>query len=164
VTAAAESPSVTCAGANGAEAREGAIPYEGEAQGHRRRGPSLREHVERVLVRLSSLRATDAIPPAAEAVLDRLSAELDASKERANVRGDARRAFLERLDALDRELVDTVTGALDPGTLEGIHAEASAELAPFRSTMSPDAYAAALARATTRVLRERLRLPVLSLP
>ena len=41
--------------------------------------------------------------------------------------------------------------------------EAAAELEPFATRLSPAAYAAARARCENRVLRERLRLPTLTL-
>ena len=41
--------------------------------------------------------------------------------------------------------------------------EATAELEPFATRLSPAAYAAARARCENRVLRERLRLPTLTL-
>ena len=129
----------------------------------RRKGPSLPEHLERVLVKLSSLRATGVLGDEADPIVDRVSAELDAARGKsAGVRGDERRATVERLASLDTELIALVRGAVTPAFLDELRKEAAAELAAFRSTMAADAFAAALDRATIRLMRERLALPVIS--
>lgn len=129
----------------------------------RKKGPSLPEHLERVLVKLSSLRATGALGDECDALVDRVSAELDGARARsAGLRGDERRATLERLAALDAELIARATGATTAAFMDGLRREASDELAPFRNTMASDAFGVALGRATTRLLRERLGLPIIS--
>ncbi len=129
----------------------------------RRKGPSLPEHLERVLVKLSSLRATGVLGDEADALVDRVSAELDAARGKAaGVRGEERRATVERLAALDVELIALVRGAVTKEFIDALRKEASEELAAFRATMAPEAFAAALDRAITRLMRERLGLPVIS--
>ncbi len=129
----------------------------------RRKGPSLPEHLERVLVKLSSLRATGVLGDEADSLVDRVSAELDAARGRsAGVRGEERRATIDRLAALDSELIAVVKGAVSTDFLEALRTEAAGELAAFRLTMAADAFAAALERAMTRLMRERLGLPVIS--
>jgi hypothetical protein len=52
--------------------------------------------------------------------------------------------------------------SIDQAAMGDIRREALDELAPFRATMSDDAYERAAERATVKVLRDRLRLPVIS--
>jgi len=130
----------------------------------RKRGPSLPEHLERVLIRLSSLRATGALGESADPLVDRVSAELDAARARpAGVRGDERRATLDRLAALDAELMTLASRTAPEALVRGVRAEALDELASFRATMASDAFAQAVSRAATRVLRDRLGLPQIAL-
>src|SRR6185503_1572319 len=63
---------------------------------------SLPSHLERVLLRLTSARARDSLGAEFDAVVDRVSAELDAARARAGgLRGAARRELVQRLAALD---------------------------------------------------------------
>jgi len=129
----------------------------------RKKGPSLPDHLERVLVKLSSLRATGVLGDEADPLVDRVSAELDAARGKsAGVRGEERRATVERLAALDTELIALMKSAVTKDFIDALRREAAEELAAFRSTMAADAFAAALDRAITRLMRERLGLPVIS--
>lgn len=129
----------------------------------RRKGPSLPEHLGRVLVRLSSLRATGVLGDAADGIVDRISSELDAARARSGgLRGDERQALVERLAALDAELMALARTAAAPDLLDSATHEADADLAPFRATMAADAFDRALELAVTRVLRVRLGLPVIA--
>jgi hypothetical protein len=130
---------------------------------HRKRGTSLPEHLERVLVRLSSLRATGVLDAAADPLVDRLSAELDVARAKSSgLRGDDRRAVLDRLAALDAELLDLVRSSLAPTVLTEIASDAESVVAPFRATMQPDAFETACKRAATGLLRQRIGLPVIA--
>jgi hypothetical protein len=128
-----------------------------------KRGSSLPEHLERVLLRLSSLRATGTLTDDVDPLIDRISTELDTARSRGGVRGAARAAALARLEALDAELLDLVRRSLDPQQASEIDREAGDDLAPFRSTMSPEAYEQAARLAAARALRERLHLPEVAL-
>jgi len=129
----------------------------------RKRGQSLPEHLERVLARLSSLRATGVLGEIADPLVDRVSAELDAARNKpAGVRGEERRATLARLADLDAEMLALVTNCA-PDVSEQARREAADELSAFRATMASDAFERALALASTRVLRERLGLPIITL-
>jgi len=124
---------------------------------------SLPAHLERALVQLTSARANGVLDAAFDPLVDRVSLELD--KARASpggVRGDARRDMIARLAALDFELVAAATHLLDAGTIAAIGREADEELAPFRGGMTTDGYASARQRATDRLVRERLRLPLIA--
>jgi hypothetical protein len=129
----------------------------------RRRGPSLPEHLERVLLRLSNLRATGVLGDTADTLVDKVSRELDLARGKAaGLRGDERRAMIERLTALDAELIALVTAEDGGAVIDAAKREAADELSAFRESMAPDAFERALVLATTRVLRERLNLPVIS--
>ncbi|MGE0448661.1 MAG: hypothetical protein AB7Q29_03670 [Vicinamibacterales bacterium] len=125
-----------------------------------RRGPSLPEHLERVLVRLSSLRATGVLGPDADAVVDAVSSELDVVRAAgASLRGERRRAALARLADLDGQLLTIVMRGDASAMMDAIRAEVAEDLVQFRAGMTPDAYDRALAAAVSRAVRERLRLP-----
>jgi hypothetical protein len=131
--------------------------------GARRKGPSLPEHLERVVLRLSSLRATSVLGDDADPLVDRVAAELDAARQAgAALRGDARKALIARLAELDEELIAHVRSSGDPALIRAMAHEAAADLAAFRDRMSPDALAAAIDAAAARLLRQRLGLPVVS--
>jgi hypothetical protein len=129
-----------------------------------RRGPSLREHLERALLRLTSLRASGALAEAWEPLLDRVSSELDQARESARgLRGERREALLARLAALDDELLQMARSGLDEQAVATLKQEVAEQLRPFRSVMTDDAYQRAAEAALRQAIRERCRLPVLSL-
>lgn len=146
----------------------GAAPADGPEgpsapAGPRRKGPSLPEHLERVLLRLSSLRATSVLGEDADPLVDRVAAELDAARRAgATLRGDARKALIGRLAELDEALIAHVRASGDSALIRAVADEAAADLAAFRDRMSPDALAAAIDAAAARLLRQRLGLPVVS--
>lgn len=124
------------------------------------RQPSLPAHLERVVLRLTEARAKGTLGDAFDALIDRVSAELDAARAKAGgLRGEARQALLERLVRLDAELLHTARSVLDAPTTAEIELTAEAELSAFRTGMGPDAFAAARERAIARLIRERFGLP-----
>ena len=136
---------------------------ETDAGASRREGPSLPEHLERVLLRLSQLRAKGTLDETADSLLDRVSTELDVARAKSSgLRGDERRAAVERLDRLDAEVLALARTLATADVLEDVRRETSEELAAFRGTMAADAFAATFERATARHLRERLGLPVIA--
>jgi hypothetical protein len=135
----------------------------GPEAARRRHGPSLPEHLERVLTKLSSLRATGVLTDTADALIDRVSAELDVARTSTRgLRGDARREVLARLAVLDLELIAVVKQSAAPSVLEQVARESGDELGPYRASMAPDVYAAATERAAVHALRERLGLPTIA--
>lgn len=126
-----------------------------------RRHSSLSAHLERVVARLTALRASGGANLGD--VVDAMVPELDAAKSSAKgLRGDARRQMIERLQALDAQLLASVRDRLDAATLAGLTAEADAELAPFRDRMPPDAYARAQTACVDRLVRDRFSLPTVA--
>jgi hypothetical protein len=144
--------------ATGLTATGDARSADGDSQtGHH--GPSLPVHMERVLRRLTSARASDRLDAGFDDLLDRVAREMDAARA---VRGAKRQALVERLATLDRELLDAARAGLDDATRAALEREAEEELAGFRAAMSPDAFARARDAAIDRLVRERSGLPTIA--
>lgn len=127
-----------------------------------RRGPSLPEHLERVLRRLTNARATSVLDSRVDDLIDRLSAELDRARGASSgLRGEARQALIDRLAQADRDLMGLARPTLDERAVAELTREAESELAPFRSQMATDVYERARDLAVDRLVRDRLGLPVL---
>ncbi len=125
--------------------------------------PSLAKHLERVVARLSQARASGALTDAFDALIDRTARELDLARgEPRGLRGEARRLLAERLDRLDADLVEAARTLLEVQARAALEREAESELAPFRASMPPDAWARAQRAAVDRLVRERFSLPVLA--
>ena len=128
-----------------------------------RRGPSLPEHLERVLIRLTNARAKDLVGarsrPADRAVVRRARSCADFA---GGVRGEVRKALLDRLVEADALLMTTARLGLDAGQLEDIRRDVDSELDGFGEHMPPEALARARERAIDRLLRERLHLPTIA--
>ena len=122
---------------------------------------SLPAHLERVVARLTALRAGE--DRSLDGIADTLVRELDAVRATARaLRGDSRQTLLDRLRAMDRELLDTARMHTDVAAIEALEREAAVELAPFRDRLPPDGYERALRAAIERLLREQRRLPILT--
>jgi hypothetical protein len=129
------------------------------------RGVSLPAHLERVVLRLTNARATGALPPAADGILDRLAGELDRSRASAQgLRGSARRALLERLAEIETQLLEVVHAGLTPDERQALEREADDELTGFQAGMAPDVHRRARQAAFERLLRDRFRLPTIAFP
>jgi len=138
------------------------VPSLGVGEEGARKHDSLASHLDRAIARLTALRAGNP-PPALDAALDRAVRELDAGRAGAKQsRGPLRAALVERLAALDRELLEVVRRAIDEPRRAALMAEAEAEIAPFASRMPPDAKASAIEAAFQRLLRDAFGLPVLT--
>jgi hypothetical protein len=128
-----------------------------------RQGASLPAHITRAVIRLTNARATGALGADADGLVDRISRELDAARASSRgLRGDARRALLERLNTLDAELVSTARAALGDSERQAFEREADVDLAGFRGAMTAQAYLRAREAAINRLVRERFGLPTLS--
>jgi hypothetical protein len=132
------------------------------AGGHR--SPTLASHLERVLIKLSSARATGRLGEQADALIDRLSAELDLARSQARgLRGEARRLLLDRLASIDRELLDAVAAALPATVRETMSADADATLSSYRDRMTATAFARARQVTIDQLLRDHANLPTIAI-
>ena len=123
---------------------------------------SLPAHLERVLLRLSSSRARGTLGEEFDTLLDRISAELDQARARAGgVRGEMRHALVERLAAIDADVLRLARASLDADAAAALAREADADLAAFRTAMPADAYARTREAAIDRLVRDRFGLPVI---
>ena len=131
--------------------------------GSHRSSVSLSAHLERVLLRLTSARAGAVPDEAFDTVIDRAVRELNLARADARgIRGAARQALIDRLAALDRELLQAARASLDEPSRDAIGREADEELAGFRASMSPGVFARAREAAFDRLVRERFDLPTIS--
>jgi len=141
---------------------KGASLVQAEAAPERRNG-SLPLHLERVLLRLTNARAKGVVGIEVDSLIDRVSSDLDTARATSGgMRGDARRALLDRLGALDAELLNLGRAALDDVQRQTCERDADEELSGFRDRMTADAYDRARAALVDRLVRERLGLPVVS--
>jgi hypothetical protein len=122
---------------------------------------SLSAHLERVIARLTALRAGS--DRSLDPVLEDLVRELDGARAKSKaVRGEARDALIERLRQLDVSLVHALRQRLDARGLQRLAEEADEELKPFRARMPAEAYRESHRACIDRLIRERAGLPVIS--
>lgn len=127
------------------------------------RGTSLPVHLERVLMKLTSARALGTLDDRADALIDRVSHDLDEARRfPGGIRGDRRHALLSRLVSADADLAALASASLDGATRTHLAGRADDDLSAFRLTMSPDAFERARALAVDRLVREHLRLPTIT--
>jgi hypothetical protein len=126
-----------------------------------RRQASLPAHLDRVIARLTTLRAgTDR---SLDDALGAMIRELDGRRSEArSLRGQGRRELVDRLRAMDRELLQEAERRCDTPTRAQLDVEAAEELAPFKDRLPGSAFEEARRAAVARLVRERYRLPVVS--
>lgn len=135
----------------------------GDQKSAPRRGPSLPEHLERVLLKLTNAQATGVLGASLDPLIDQLSGELDRARAASGgVRGEARRATSERLAAADASLLAMARPAVDPEQLESMRHDVDAILGSAADHMAPDARERARERALDQLIREHLHLPTVS--
>ncbi len=124
---------------------------------------SLQAHLERVIVRLTTLRAGGRLTPAADAAVDAAIRELDGKRgQAALLDGEARLALLGRLHDLDAQLLAAVAAGVGERERRAVEHQAEQDLAAFRAAMSPEGYERALAGNRAKLLRERTGLPIIT--
>ncbi len=127
----------------------------------RARKPTLASHIERVVARLIARRGEGS--PPFERHVEELLRSLDAlAAEARHARGEARASVIERLSALDRDVMKVAASEIDERTIETIRNEAESELAAFGGRIAPEARAVAMDAAVERLVRESLKLPVIA--
>jgi hypothetical protein len=128
------------------------------------RKTSLRDHLDRVCERVTARRAgMTPPPPEFDSVLERVTVEAAEFRDLTGpIRGETRDRVLARLVELDRMMLDAARTHADAAVLEAFRVEALEQLRPFRDRMPADVYQRALESAVDRLLRERERLPTVS--
>lgn len=125
------------------------------------RHESLPAHLERVVARLTALRAGE--DRSLDTTLDEIVHEIDVARTGAKpLRGEARQTLIDRLRALDRRLLDEAYAQCDADTITALGTEADADLSPFRGRMAAEAYEQSRRAAVDRLLRERRKLPIIA--
>lgn len=133
---------------------------EAPAEGHPR--ASLPAHLERVVARLTALRAGGE-RASLDRTLDEIVRELDAARAGSkSLRGERREALLERLRQLDRRLADVARAAGDPSLFDRLTTEADEQLAPFRARMTAEVYSQSREACIDRLLRDHFKLPTIA--
>jgi hypothetical protein len=136
---------------------------EGGASDEAARKDTLPAHLERIVTRVTALRAGGRTSEGFQRLVDETVRELDRMRTPAKqARGDARRALIDRLGELDRLLVSACVAELDAARAAVVRAEAEAEIAPFASRMSGDARRHAIDVAFARLVREEVGLPIVA--
>ena len=128
----------------------------------RQSSASLPVHLERVVLRLTSARARGLLDDRFDATIDLVARELDVAKaETRGVRGAARKALVDRLAALDEDVVRIARASLDEVQAASLVREADNELAGFLASMAADVFARAREAAIDRLIRGRFGLPTI---
>lgn len=127
-----------------------------------RKGDSLPAHIDRVIARLTTLRASRP-SPTFDARLDAAVRELDRLRATAKqARGEGRAEIISRLEALDRELLEAARVELSSTAIVELQGAAEAEIAPFAARMPADARSRAVTVAFDRLVRDAVGLPTMS--
>ena len=127
------------------------------------RKPALGRHLERAIARLTSLRAGTARSATFNEQVDGMVRQLDQLLANGrSARGDARSTIIDRLRALDEELLGVARVEASDDVLAALAREADTELAPFKARMPEDEFARAHTAAHDRLLREAFGLPHLT--
>lgn len=135
------------------------------ADAHGKRQPSLTRHLERVIERLSSVRAATPMNDAAARAVDQALTSLNESAVHARgARGEQRERVRQQLPEIDDALLTALVDAQAPQVREQLLQRASDELRPLRPRLSDEAYADARARMLRHLLRLQLSLPEISQP
>lgn len=127
--------------------------------------PALAGHLTRAGEKLARAAARLDRSDAFRARLDAIIGEVAAVQaESKGARGERRDAYLARLKAIDAQLIEAARDEARQSALaEEVRAAAAVELAPWRERMPSEAWTAAIAAASDRLLRDRLDLPDLVL-
>jgi len=128
-----------------------------------KRSPSLPEHLERTLIKLTNAQATGMLGPGLDPLIEQLSGELDRARSVAGgMRGDARRAMSERLAVADAALLSIARQGITAADLDEMRRDAGALLGPLVDQMAPDVQDRARERALNQLVRERFHLPIIT--
>lgn len=137
--------------------------HDGDDQTTGRRRVSLASHIERVVARLTTLRASSQAAYGLQDILDRVARQLDTLQPDAKrARGEAREVIIAQLRVLDDTLMTAVINSVSDEVRTGADVEAKEALNPFRDRMVPEAYQRARTAAMERHIRNHYGLPVVA--
>jgi hypothetical protein len=123
---------------------------------------SLASQIDSALARLTVMRGSDQAGPGLDAPLESAVRALDGLRpEAARARGDARDALLQRVAQIAETLTAAAFETLESNQRSAFEQEADAELAPFKTRMSADAFAQSRRAAIHRLVRQHFGLPSL---
>lgn len=126
------------------------------------RAESLPAHLERVMSRLTRLRAAASSDRELDDALEAAVREIDAARAGARqARGDVRAAILAMLDRVDEQMLGLARARLAPDRRAALEREAEMDLAAFRERMTPGRFASARHAALDRLVRAAAGLPVI---
>ena len=132
----------------------------GDGTAARETRDSLPMHLDRVIARLTALRAR--VSAAFSERIEAAVRELDAARaSAAHARGTAREALVARLRVLDAELLAGARQELDDARAAALSAAAAADIAPFSARMPAEARDRATSAAFERLMRDAIGLPTL---
>jgi hypothetical protein len=138
-----------------------AVGVAGSSAGTEKRA-TLPAHLDRAIAKLTERRAGEHTERFARA-LEGAVRELNAMKPSAKtVRGEERVRLIDRLAALDRELLRAADEELAAAERARLRQQAEAELDPFAARMPADAMARARDAAFDRLLRDAAGLPIVA--
>lgn len=120
---------------------------------------SLPAHLQRVLQKLTTARASAADQQVVAALDQAIDAIEEVRPQARTVRGEARIASIERLATIEGELMAAIRAVTPAAELDALRREAESELEGFAARMPTAAYQQALTAAVDRLLRERAGLP-----
>ena len=124
---------------------------------------SLASHIDRVVARITTLRASSQLTRVIDDTLERVARELDQMLGQARAaRGGARDALLNQLATLEREVTTAAIDAVDTHVRSQALANAQEQLQPFRERMTPEAYDRACTAAVERHIRDHFGLPTIT--
>jgi hypothetical protein len=103
------------------------------------------------------------LPDAVRDLISRWLEEVVALREAArSARGDARSALVARLPGLDAAMIAASRMALPPETMNRLRDDAAADLAVYRSRLTPEAWERSVERSVDQLVRDQLGLPSLA--
>ncbi|BCS34178.1 hypothetical protein TBR22_A34070 [Luteitalea sp. TBR-22] len=124
------------------------------------RGRSLPRHIERVLVRLSSVAAATELPPDLRQAIDRAIREVDARLDAARgARAEARTSIVADLQAVEAALTVAAVASLPAAIRADVDAQVARELAAYRAQLPAAAYREAEAALRGDLARKHFSLP-----
>ena len=133
------------------------------AAGQAARKPSLTRQLDRVVERLGGLLGRRDLSDDLRDVAARLMGEVAALRDQARAtRGQDRAGFGTALEPLDRALMAAARAGVAAEVRDALVHDATEELAPYRGRLAGEEWQRAVDATAGRLLRERLRLPVIS--